>query len=118
MKFDKAKDPAACAAKSPTRYAVQGVAVVEKGDATFLAATDGRSLSMVRAYPQDGDDMPSALGNGRIYPPAAFAAARKACKRCRSPSPAVVARIGPVSPTASASVRKGPLWPASTPTAW
>jgi hypothetical protein len=81
MKFDKAKDPAACAAKSPTRYAVQGVAVVEKGDATFLAATDGRSLSMVRAFPQDGDDMPSALGNGRIYPPAAFAAARKACKR-------------------------------------
>lgn len=81
MKFDKSKDPAACAAKDPTRYAVQGVAVVEKGDATFLAATDGRCLSLVRAYLEDGDDTPSALGNGRIYPPAAFAAARKACKR-------------------------------------
>ena len=81
MKFDKAKDPAACAAKEATRYAVQGIAIVQKGDATFLAATDGRSLSLVRAYPEDGDDMPAILGQGRIYPPAAFAAARKACKR-------------------------------------
>ncbi|MBL8751417.1 MAG: hypothetical protein JNK78_19835 [Planctomycetes bacterium] len=81
MKFDRHKDPAACAAKESTRYAVQGIAVVEKGDATFLAATDGRSLSMVRAYPEDGDDMPSILGQGRVYPPAAFAAARRACKR-------------------------------------
>ena len=81
MKFDKSKDPAACAAKDPSRYAVQGVAVVERGDATFLAATDGRCLSLVRAYPEDGDDMPSILGQGRIYPPAAFAAARKGAKR-------------------------------------
>lgn len=81
MKFDKAKDPAACAAKEATRYAVQGVAIVEKGDATFLAATDGRCLSLVRCYPEDGDDMPAILGQGRIYPPAAFAAARKGAKR-------------------------------------
>jgi hypothetical protein len=81
MRFDKSKDPAACVAKDATRYAVQGVAVVERGDATFLAATDGRCLTLVRAYPEDGDDMPSILGNGRIYPPAAFAAARKAAKR-------------------------------------
>lgn len=82
MKFDKSKDPAACAAKDATRYAIQGVAIIQKGDgATFLAATDGRMLSMVRAYPEDGDDMPSILGNGRIYPPAAFVAARKAAKR-------------------------------------
>lgn len=81
MKFDRHKDPAACAAKEATRYAVHGVAIVQKGDATFLAATDGRSLSMVRAYPEDGDDMPAILGQGRIYSPAAFAAARKACKR-------------------------------------
>ena len=81
MRFDKSKDPGACAAKDTTRYAIHGVAIVEKGDATFLAATDGRSLSMIRAYPEDGDDMPSILGQGRIYPPAAFAAARKGAKR-------------------------------------
>ena len=81
MRFDKNKDPGACAAKDTTRYAIHGVAIVEKGDATFLVSTDGRSLSMIRAYPEDGDDMPSILGQGRIYPPAAFAAARKACKR-------------------------------------
>ena len=81
MRFDRAKDPAACAAKEQTRYAVQGVAIVEKGDATYLAATDGRMLSLVRAYPEDGDDTASALGNGRVYPTAAFAAARKAAKR-------------------------------------
>ena len=81
MRFDKSKDPGACAAKDTTRYAIHGVAIVEKGDATFLVSTDGRSLSMIRAYPEDGDDMPAILGQGRIYPPAAFAAARKACKR-------------------------------------
>lgn len=81
MKFDRHKDPAACAAKDPTRYAVQGVAIVQKGDATFLAATDGHSLSLVRGYPEDDDDMPAILGQGRIYPPAAFVAARRAGKR-------------------------------------
>jgi hypothetical protein len=81
VRFDKAKDPAACAAKESTRYAVHGVAIVQKGDATFLASTDGRMLSLVRAYPEDGDDMPAILAQGRVYPPAAFAAARKAGKR-------------------------------------
>lgn len=81
MKFDKAKDPAACAAKEETRYAVHGVAIVRKGDETYLAATDGRSLSMVRAFPDDGDDKPADMAVGGVYPPAAFAAARKACKR-------------------------------------
>lgn len=81
MKFDKSKDPAACAAKSPTRYAVQGVAVVAKGEATYLAATDGRCLTLVRAFPEDGDDVAGASGNAPIYPVAAFAAARKVAKR-------------------------------------
>jgi hypothetical protein len=81
MRFDRAKDPAACAAKESTRYAVQGVAIVENGDATYLAATDGRMLSLVRAYPEAGDDVASALGNGRVYPTAAFVAAKKAAKR-------------------------------------
>lgn len=81
MRFDKAKDPAACAAKEETRYAVHGVAIVRKGDETYLAATDGRSLSMVRAFPDEGDDAPADGAVGGVYPPAAFAAARKACKR-------------------------------------
>jgi hypothetical protein len=82
VRFDKAKNPAACVAKESTRYAGHGVAVVQRGDgSTYLAATGGRMLSMVRAYPEDGDDLPAILGQGRIYPPAAFAAARKACNR-------------------------------------
>lgn len=81
MKFDKSKDPAACVAKDPSRYAVQGVAVIAKDATTFLAATDGHCLTLVRAYPEDGDDIATASGNGRIYPPAAFAAARKVAKR-------------------------------------
>ena len=80
MKFDKAKDPAACAAKVSTRYAVHGVAVVRKDDATFLASTDGRALAMVRAYPEDGDDAPASSSDA-VYPCPAFTAARKACKR-------------------------------------
>ena len=76
MRFDKLKDPAACAAKDTSRYAVQGVAIVENGDRTFLAATDGRCLTLVRAHTEDGDD-----ASGAIYPVAAFAAARKAAKR-------------------------------------
>jgi len=77
MRFDKNKDPAALAAKDPTRYAIQGVAVIERDGDTFLAATDGRALTLVRAHAEDGDD----AGSGRIYPVAAFAAARKAARR-------------------------------------
>lgn len=94
MKFDRHKDPAACAARESTRYAVQGVAIVENGDATYLAATDGRMLSLVRAYPEDGDDTASTLGNGRVYPPAAFAAARRTKKRKKGPPDASVTLNG------------------------
>jgi len=75
MKFDKAKDPAACVAKERTRYAIQGVAVVERDGGTFLAATDGRAMTLVRAYPDEGDTPDG------VYAVAAFAAARKASKR-------------------------------------
>lgn len=81
MRFDKLKDPTLLAARVASRYAAQGVAIVEQGERTFLAATDGRCLTLVRAYPEDGDDTSSAVGNGRVYPVAAFAAARKAAKR-------------------------------------
>ena len=75
MRFDKRKDPGALAAKDPSRYAIQGAAIVERDGGTFVAATDGRALTLVRAYPDEGD---AAHG---IYPVAAFAAARKAAKR-------------------------------------
>ena len=67
------------AAKDPSRYAIRGVAVVERHGDTYLAATDGKALTLVRAYPDDADDMPSMAQ--RIYPVPAFAAARKAGKR-------------------------------------
>ena len=79
MKFDRQKDPAAVAAKESTRYAIQGVAVVERQGGIYLAATDGRALTLVRARPDDGDDMGQM--HQRIYPAVAFAAARKAARR-------------------------------------
>ena len=81
MRFDRAKDPAAAASKEGTRYAINGVAVVEREGHFFLAATDGRSLTLVRAYPDDRDDTYAGTSNARVYPVAAFAAARKAGKR-------------------------------------
>jgi hypothetical protein len=75
MRFDKSKDPAALAAKDPSCYATQGVAVVDHGGGTFLAATDGHALTLVRCTMEDGDD---ARG---VYPSTAFAAARKAARR-------------------------------------
>lgn len=74
--FDKMKDPAALAAKDPSRYGIHGVAVVEHDGGTFLAATDGKALTLVRCHTDaHGDD---ARG---IYPCQAFAAARKAARR-------------------------------------
>lgn len=78
MRFDKRRDPAAVATKEGGRHAVNGVAIVRQGDRTFLAATDGRCLTLVRAFEQEGDD--GASGGG-VYPPAAIAAARKAARR-------------------------------------
>ena len=75
MRFDKSKDPGAVASKDPSRYAIQGVAVVERDGGTFLAATDGRALTLVRAFLDEGD---TPAG---VYPVAAFAAARKAARR-------------------------------------
>ena len=75
MRFDKHKDPAAMAAKEASRYAIQGVAVVHRDGGAFLAATDGKALTLVRATLDDTD-----TPNG-VYPVAAFAAARKASKR-------------------------------------
>jgi DNA polymerase III sliding clamp (beta) subunit (PCNA family) len=70
------KDPAACAAKEANRYAIIGVSTVKRGEDTYLAATDGHMLSMIRCQPEEGDNTP-----GGIYPPAAFAAARKAARK-------------------------------------
>ncbi len=78
MRFDKTKDPAALADKEPCRVrrsAMNGVAVVERDGGTFLAATDGRALTLIRCTMDDGDN---ARG---VYPLAAFAAARKAARR-------------------------------------
>ena len=75
MRFDKHKDPGALAAKDPSRYAIQGVAVVHRDGGAFLAATDGRALTLIRAT-LDDNDKPDG-----VYPVAAFAAARKASKR-------------------------------------
>jgi hypothetical protein len=73
VKFDKHKAPGALAAKAPSRYAIHnGVTIVEHDGGTFIAATDGRALTLIRATLDDTD-----TPNG-VYPVAAFAAARKA----------------------------------------
>lgn len=75
MRFDRHKDPGAVAAKESSRYAIQGVAVVQRNGGAFLAATNGHALSLVRAQ-LDDTDTPDG-----VYPVAAFAAARKAAKK-------------------------------------
>ena len=75
MKFDRHKDPCAVAAKDASRYAIQGVAVVQRDGGAYLCATDGHALSLVRAQLDDGDTPDG------VYPVAAFAAARKAARK-------------------------------------
>lgn len=71
MRFDKRKDPALCASKESTRY--NGVAVVAYAGKHFVAATDGRCLSMVEATLEETDSAERGVSQR-----AAFAAARKA----------------------------------------
>lgn len=88
MRFDRFKNPGACAAPEEARYAVHGVAVVKMPDGDYLAATDGRVLSLVKAE-LEGDDDPMAgpadrARSAHAYPPEAFDAARKAAKSARA----------------------------------
>lgn len=79
MKFDRKKDPTVCVAREASRY-VTGVGVVKHDAKHYLAATDGRCLSMVACELDDGD-APSWQKNGSgvavTYPLEAFQAARK-----------------------------------------
>ena len=77
MRYQKTARPEACVSKEVTRYSPNGVGVVEHGGNVYLAATDGRCATMVRAYPDDGDHGYA----GQVYPAAAFVAARKATTR-------------------------------------
>ena len=78
MRFDPMKNPAACAAKETTRYAVDGVGVVkDKSGKTWLASTDGRALLLVAGDAGEGDsDNP-----GVAWPAEVFDRARKATPR-------------------------------------
>lgn len=80
MLFDKTKDPAACCPKpkDSNRYSVTGVLAIQKGDKTYLAATDGKVLSLIRT--QATVETEQLLGDDKrgIVPPEAIAAARKA----------------------------------------
>jgi len=75
MRFDNYKDPAAAASRDESPYARNGVALVQRGAAEFLASTDGRMLLLVRAYRDEAD---TPVG---IYPVEAFNAARKGAGR-------------------------------------
>lgn len=76
MRYLKSARPESCAPSvaESSRYSLHGVAAIAQGDRTFLAATDGHCLTLVRAYPEEGD-----RGYvGMVYPSAAFTSARKA----------------------------------------
>lgn len=77
MKFPAKCKPEACAAKEETLYvgyAINGVGVIVENGVTYLAATDGRCATMIRAEAEETDKGCA----DSIYPAAAFAAARKA----------------------------------------
>lgn len=86
MKFDRLKDPALCAAKTETRYAIAGVALVQHQDHFYLAATDGRKASLIRAEREECDEVDPA--QAPVYHREAFTAARKAAGR-RNPDASV-----------------------------
>lgn len=79
MKFDRHKNPALCAAKEKTRYAVDGVALLQHQDRYYLAATDGRKCSLIRAEREEHDEIEA--GKVPVYHVGAFTAARKAAGR-------------------------------------
>lgn len=88
MRFDKRKDPALCAAKEETRYAINGVAVVKYKNKHFVAATDGRCLSMVEATLEETDSAERGVSQRD-----ALAAARKAApKTCKEATVALGAK--------------------------
>ena len=74
MRFDHLKNPAACAAKESSRYAINGAAIVKLGDRHYIAATDGHCLTCIPCELEEGDHPDG------VYPPAAFDAYRKACR--------------------------------------
>lgn len=79
MMFDRHKNPALCASKTDTRYAITGVALVQHGDRYYLAATDGRKASLIRAEREENDEIEPAATP--VYHPGAFVAARKSVGR-------------------------------------
>jgi hypothetical protein len=79
MKFDRHKHPALCASKIETRYSIDGVALLQHGDRYYLAATDGRKCSLIRAEREEHDEIEPA--KVPVYHSGAFTAARKAAGR-------------------------------------
>lgn len=76
VSFDRKKDPTACVATDGSRYSMLGVAVVERNQRHYLAATDGRTLSMIAAT----IDPPTATVPKDPFPTGPFGVARKAFK--------------------------------------
>jgi len=70
MRFDRSKDPAACAEE--TKYTPAGVRVIKHDGKHYLAATDGRRMSFVACTPDPEDS------GDNVWPVAVIAAARKA----------------------------------------
>ena len=61
--FDKSRKPTECCSNEATRYAIQGPALVTHNGSDYLAATDGRVLSMVTAQ-VEGDVAGNLTGGG------------------------------------------------------
>ena len=74
MRLDARLQPEIAAGKVDTRYQVGGVWFLKRGGRWFTCATNGRMLLLCPVDSEDGDQ----LNAGKVYPPAAFKAARKA----------------------------------------
>lgn len=82
MRFDKHKDPTLCVASEASRYARQDVGVIRDGEQTFLAATDGRALTLIAGTLEDGDEVDAK--DAPTFPAEAFRLARKSAPRVAS----------------------------------
>lgn len=109
MKFDKYKKPFLCASKEETRYAITDIGVVSRGaNRAWLAATDGRMMTLVAAEFEDGDSIPLTTGYAStvVHNREAVKAAVDAALKAKTPKPAE-ARLKATVDNAEVTTREG-----------
>ena len=81
MRFDRHKDPTACADAVSTRYGKASLAILTRGETKFLAATNGKCLSLIEVTPDERDEL--GPDRAQLLPRDAIEAARRMARAAR-----------------------------------